>query len=89
MDYIFLKLNLTKSMEEVIEFFCKKNLKKSISYNEKTKLNDIKKFIKRTIHNKNKTLNFLKKEKRKIKKFSLWRFNKREYIIAILQPRYQ
>ena len=54
MDYIFLKLNLTKSMEEVIEFLQKK-FKKSISYNEKTKLIDIKKFIKRTIHNKNKT----------------------------------
>ena len=46
-----LKLNLMKSMEEVIEFL-QKNLKKSISYNEKTKLIDIKKFIKRTIHNK-------------------------------------
>ena len=57
-------------MEEVIEFL--QNLKKSISYNEKTKLNDIKKFIKRTIHNKNKTLNFLKKEKKKNKKIFLY-----------------
>ena len=41
--------------------FCKKNIKKSIVYKEKTSLNDIKKFVKRIKENKKKCLNFLKK----------------------------
>jgi len=41
--------------------FCKKNIKKSIVYKEKTSLNDIKKFIKRVKVNKKKCLNFLEK----------------------------
>ena len=41
--------------------FCKKNIKKSVKYKEKTSLNDIKKFIQRVEFNKNKCLNFLKK----------------------------
>ncbi len=41
--------------------YCKKNIKKSIKYREKTSLNDIKKFIQRVQHNKNKCLNFLNK----------------------------
>ena len=41
--------------------FCKKNIKKSIVYKEKTSLNDIKKFVKRVKENKKKCLNFLKK----------------------------
>ena len=40
--------------------FCKKNIKKSISYKEKTSLKDIKKFIKRVKQNKKKCLSFLK-----------------------------
>ena len=41
--------------------FCKKNIKKSVKYKEKTSLIDIKKFIQRVEYNKNKCLNFLKK----------------------------
>jgi len=41
--------------------FCKKNIKKSVKYKEKTSLNDIKKFIQRVELNKKKCLNFLKK----------------------------
>ena len=41
--------------------FCKKNIKKSIVYKEKTSLNDIKKFVKRVKENKKKCLNFLEK----------------------------
>ena len=41
--------------------FCKKNIKKSIVYKEKTSLNDIKKFVKKVKENKKKCLNFLKK----------------------------
>ena len=41
--------------------FCKKNIKKSIAYREKTSLNDIKKFIKRVKQNKKKCLSFLSK----------------------------
>ena len=41
--------------------FCKKNIKKSIAYKEKTSLNDIKKFIKRVKQNKKKCLSFLRK----------------------------
>ena len=41
--------------------FCKKNIKKSVKYKEKTSLNDIKKFIQRVQLNKSKCLNFLNK----------------------------
>jgi|TARA_B100000959_G_C14895397_1_gene588528 2-polyprenyl-3-methyl-5-hydroxy-6-metoxy-1,4-benzoquinol methylase len=41
--------------------FCKKNIKKSIAYREKTSLSDIKKFIKRVKQNKKKCLSFLRK----------------------------
>ena len=41
--------------------YCKKNLKKSIRYKEKTNLKDIKKFIKNVELNKKKCINFLKK----------------------------
>jgi 2-polyprenyl-3-methyl-5-hydroxy-6-metoxy-1,4-benzoquinol methylase len=41
--------------------FCKKNIKRSIPYQEKTSLNDIKKFIKHVKQNKKKCLNFIKK----------------------------
>ena len=41
--------------------FCKKNVKKSISYKEKTSITDIKKFIKRIENNKKKCLTFIKK----------------------------
>ena len=41
--------------------FCKKNIKKSIVYKEKTSLSDIKKFVKRVKENKKKCLNFLEK----------------------------
>jgi len=41
--------------------FCKKNVKKSILYKEKTSLADIKKFIKKVEENKKKCLSFIKK----------------------------
>ena len=41
--------------------FCKKNVKKSIPYKEKTSLSDIKKFIKRVKENKQRCLAFIKK----------------------------
>ena len=41
--------------------FCKKNIKKSIAYREKTSLSDIKKFIIRVKQNKKKCLSFLRK----------------------------
>ena len=40
--------------------FCKKNMKKSITYQEKTSLSDIKRFIKQVKKNKKKMLNFYK-----------------------------
>ena len=46
---------------ESYRIFCKKNIKKSIAYREKTSLNDIKKFIKRVKQNKKKCLSFLSK----------------------------
>ena len=46
---------------ESYRIFCKKNIKKSIAYREKTSLNDIKKFIKRVKENKKKCLSFLRK----------------------------
>ena len=52
--------------------FCKKNIKKSIIYKEKTSLNDIKKFIKRIKNNKNKCLNFLDKCKKKGEKVFIY-----------------
>ena len=41
--------------------FCKKNVKRSIHYKEKTSLSDIKKFIKRVKENKERCLAFIKK----------------------------
>ena len=46
---------------ESYRIFCKKNIKKSIAYKEKTSLNDIKKFIKRVKQNKKRCLSFLRK----------------------------
>ena len=46
---------------ESYRIFCKKNIKKSIAYREKTSLNDIKKFIKRVKQNKKRCLSFLRK----------------------------
>jgi len=43
--------------------FCKKNIKKSITYKEKTSLTDIKRFIKRVKKNKKSCINFLKRSK--------------------------
>ena len=43
--------------------FCKKNIKKSITYKEKTSLTDIKRFIKRVKKNKKTCINFLKRSK--------------------------
>ena len=45
---------------ESYRIFCKKNIKKSIAYREKTSLNDIKKFIKRVKQNKKKMFKFFK-----------------------------
>ncbi len=52
--------------------FCKKNIKKSIAYREKTSLNDIKKFIKRVKQNKKKCLSFLRKCKADGKKVFIY-----------------
>ncbi len=52
--------------------FCKKNIKKSISYKEKTSLRDIKKFIQRVEFNKKKCLNFLNKCKTEGKKVYIY-----------------
>ena len=43
--------------------FCKKNIKKSITYKENTSLKDIKRFIKRVKKNKKACINFLKRSK--------------------------
>ena len=52
--------------------FCKKNVKKSISYKEKTSLADIKKFIKRVEKNKKICLSFIKKCNNKGEKVFLY-----------------
>ncbi len=52
--------------------FCKKNIKKSIAYQEKTSLNDIKGFIKRVKKNKKKCLTFIKKCNAKGEKIFLY-----------------
>jgi len=52
--------------------YCKKNIKKSISYKEKTNLSDVRKFIKRVKENKRKCLNFLKKCKKNNKKVFIY-----------------
>ena len=52
--------------------FCKKNIKKSISYKEKTSLTDIKKFINRVKKNKKKCLTFIKKCKERGEKIYLY-----------------
>ena len=52
--------------------FCKKNIKKSIIYKEKTTLKNIYKFFSRVEQNKSKTVNFIKKEVGKKKKIFLY-----------------
>jgi NDP-4-keto-2,6-dideoxyhexose 3-C-methyltransferase len=52
--------------------FCKKNLKKSIVYKEKTTLKNIYKFFSRVERNKFKTVNFIKKEVGRKKKVFLY-----------------
>ena len=52
--------------------YCKKNIKKSIKYKEKTSLADIRKFIKRVKDNKKKCLTFLKKCKKNNEKVFLY-----------------
>tara|TARA_B100000678_G_C18163145_1_gene483962 strand:+ start:49 stop:1017 length:969 start_codon:yes stop_codon:yes gene_type:complete len=52
--------------------FCKKNIKKSITYQEKTSLSDIKGFIKRVKKNKKKCLTFIKKCNSKKEKIFLY-----------------
>jgi NDP-4-keto-2,6-dideoxyhexose 3-C-methyltransferase len=52
--------------------FCKKNIKKSINYKEKTTLSQINKFFLRVEKNKVKTVNFIKKEVKKGKKIFLY-----------------
>ena len=52
--------------------FCKKNIKKSITYQEKTSLSDIKGFIKRVKKNKKKCLTFIKKCNSKGEKIFLY-----------------
>ena len=52
--------------------FCKKNIKKSITYKEKTSLADIKRFIKRVKKNKKACINFLKRSKIEKKKVFIY-----------------
>jgi len=52
--------------------FCKKKVKRSISYKEKTTLKDIKQFMQRVEKNKKKCLNFLKNAKQKGKKVFIY-----------------
>ena len=52
--------------------FCKKNIKKSITYQEKSSLKDIKGFIKRVKKNKKKCLTFIKKCNSKGEKIFLY-----------------
>ena len=52
--------------------YCKKNLKKSVSYGEKTSLKDIKKFVKNVIENRTKTLKFIKNAKKENKTIILY-----------------
>ncbi|MDA9629759.1 class I SAM-dependent methyltransferase [Candidatus Pelagibacter sp.] len=69
--YMF-KVDYNKINGGSYRIYCKKNQKKSINYKENTKLIDIKKFIQRTIDNKNKTINFLKNEIKKNKTIFLY-----------------
>ena len=52
--------------------FCKKNIKKSITYKEKTSLKDIKRFIKNVKINKKKCVSFVNKEIKKNKKIFVY-----------------
>ena len=52
--------------------YCKKNLKKSVSYPEKTSFKDIKKFVKNIIDNRTKTLKFIKDAKKENKTIMLY-----------------
>ena len=70
LKYLFEKngLKIMKIEENEINggsyrIFCKKNIKKSITYKENTSLKDIKRFIKRVKKNKKACINFLKRSK--------------------------
>ena len=70
LKYLFEKngLKIMKIVENEINggsyrIFCKKNIKKSITYKENTSLTDIKRFIKRVKNNKKACINFLKRSK--------------------------
>ena len=52
--------------------YCKKNIKKSVTYNEQTSYKNIKKFISNVIKNKNETISFLNKSKKDGKKVFLY-----------------
>ena len=52
--------------------YCKKNLKKSVSYGEKTSFKDIKRFVKNVIENRTKTLKFIKNAKKENKTIMLY-----------------
>ena len=52
--------------------YCKKNLKKSVSYREKTSFKDIKQFVKNVIKNRTKTLKFIKDAKKENKTIMLY-----------------
>ena len=56
-----LKIEENKINGGSYRIFCKKNVKRSITYKEKTSLSDIKKFIKRVKENKERCLAFIKK----------------------------
>ena len=79
LKYLFEKngLKIFKISENKINggsyrIYCKKNIKKSISYKEKTSYNEIVKFIKRVRSNKKTTLKFIKKSVKSGKKIFLY-----------------
>ena len=79
LKYLFEKngLKIMKIEENEINggsyrIFCKKNIKKSITYKEKTSLADIKRFIKRVKKNKKACINFLKRSKIEKKKVFIY-----------------
>ena len=79
LKYLFEKngLKIMKIEENEINggsyrIFCKKNIKKSITYKENTSLTDIKRFVKRVKKNKKACINFLKSSKIDKKKIFIY-----------------
>jgi len=79
LKYLFEKngLKIFKIIENKINggsyrIYCKKNIQKSIKYNEKTDLNEILKFVDRVKYNKRKTTKFIKEKIRMGKKIFIY-----------------